>query len=140
MRGILGAVRSAFDRPAWPAFRPPAGATQALTLAEDTPILRFRLLAIFAAQMFDFVTFTIMVERHGVGAELNPIVAASFLTGGLPILFFVKLALVILVGATIVILGRRESPIEVPSKLASLITVAAVIGGAFGGWTNAITI
>ena len=140
MRGDLGAVRSAVDRPASAASRSPAGATQVQSLPEDTPILRFRLIAIFAAQMFDFVTFTIMVERHGVQAELNPIVAASFLTGGLPILFFVKLALVMLVGSTIVILGRRESPIAVPSKLASLVTVAAVIGGVFGGWTNAITI
>jgi hypothetical protein len=140
MRGILGGVPSAVDRSASPPDRRPAGAAETRTLPEDTPILRFRLTAIFAAQMFDFVTFTIMVERHGVQAELNPIVAASFLTGGLPILFFVKLALVMLVGATIVILGRRESPIEVPSKLASLITVAAVIGGVFGGWTNALTI
>ena len=140
MRGGLGAVRSTVDRRAASSRLAGAGATQVKSLPEDTPILRFRLMAIFAAQMFDFVTFTIMVERHGVQAELNPIVAASFLTGGLPILFFVKLALVMLVGATIVILGRRQSPIAVPSKLASLVTVAAVTGGVFGGWTNAITI
>ena len=140
MRGILGFVRSGVDRRRSPALVRRVGPARVQTLPEDTPILRFRLTAIFAAQMFDFVTFMIMVERHGVHAELNPIVAASFQSGGLPILFLVKLALVLYVGATIVILGRRESLMAVPSKLASLITVAAVIGGVFGGWTNAITI
>jgi len=103
-------------------------------------ILRFRLAAILAAQLFDFATFTIMVERHGIGAELNPIVAAGFEVGGLPILFFVKLALIVLVGSTIAILGRPTAAIHVSASLAALIAVAAVVVGVFGGFTNAITI
>ena len=48
------------------------------------PILRFRLAALLAAQLFDFGTFTLMVGRHGIVAELNPLVAQGFVAFGLP--------------------------------------------------------
>ena len=140
MPGFVGKDRSVLDHPGPSARRLRAGDGRLQTLPEDAPVLRFRLLAIFAAQLFDLVTFTIMVQRHGIQAELNPIVTLGFESGGLPGLFFIKLAVIVLVGSTIVILGRRGSPVHVPSRLASLITVAAVIGGLVGGFSNAITI
>ena len=138
MRGSPGGSGPVCDRPGPTALRRQPRPEQ--TLPQDDPILHFRLAAIVAAQLFDFVTFTLMVERHGINAELNPLVAASFHAGGLPILFAIKLALVLLVGSTIAILGRRGSPVELQSKLASIITVLAVLGGVFGGFSNAISI
>lgn len=110
----------------------------AATLANR--ILVFRLLAILAAQLFDFATFTVMIGKHGIGAELNPVVANSFAASGLLGLFVLKLALVALVGAVTILLSRQASPVLVPSRMATFITVLAVIGGVFAGWTNYITI
>lgn len=141
MRGFVGAIRSVLGLSASPdRRRRPSEASLLQTLPEDEPILRFRLAAIFAAQLFDFATFTIMVERHGIRAELNPLVAAGYEAGGLPILLLAKLALVILVGATIVILGRRASAIHLPSRTAGVVTVIAVVAGLVGGFSNSISI
>lgn len=103
-------------------------------------LLVFRLLAILAAQLFDFATFTLMIARHGIGAELNPLVASSFAVSGLLGLFLIKLSLVVLVGSVTVLLSRRHAAVYIPTRLASFITVLAVIGGVFAGWTNYITI
>jgi len=78
MRGFVGVVRAVFNRSRPPFGRPDTDQPRSVTLDEEKPILRFRLAAIFAAQLFDFVTFTIMIERHGIDAELNPIVALGF--------------------------------------------------------------
>ena len=72
-------------------------------------ILRFRLAALLAAQLFDFGTFTLMVSKHGIVAELNPIVAQGFATFGLPVLVLAKIALVVLL-ASIVVLLARDAP------------------------------
>src|SRR6185503_11115256 len=109
MRSPAGRNRSLVDRGA-------AGLATALvrghaaTLPEDRAILRFRLAAIFAAQLFDFATFVIMVKLHGIDAELNPLVQDSFELGGFRGLFVFKLALFVLVSSIIVIIGRNASP------------------------------
>jgi hypothetical protein len=136
----VGGRGSAFGRAAPAIAGPGAGRDHATLLPEDRIIQLFRLAAILAAQLFDFATFTIMVRLHGIDAELNPLVAQGFERGGFPVLFVVKVALVVLVGATIVILGRDAAPRTAPARLASFITVVAVCAGAFGGFSNAITI
>jgi len=107
----------------------------------ETPkgaILRFRIAALLAAQLFDFGTFTLMIGRHGIVAEVNPIVAQGFDAFGMPILALSKVALIVLLGSIIVLLAR-----DVPSRrpipgLAATITLLAVIGGLVGGISNVL--
>lgn len=101
-------------------------------------ILRFRLAALLAAQLFDFGTFTLMVERHGIVAEMNPLVAQGFVAFGLPILVVVKLALVVLLGSIVVLLAREGPSRQTVRGLAASITILAVIGGMVGGISNVL--
>lgn len=102
------------------------------------PILRFRLATLLAAQLFDFGTFTLMVDRHGIVAEMNPLVAQGFEAFGLPILALSKIALIVLLGS-IVILLARDMPSRRPIPgLAASITLLAVIGGLIGGISNVL--
>ena len=68
-------------------------------------VVRFRLAALFAAQFFDLGTFSLMVDRHGVAAEVNPIVAQGFADWGMVLVVVAKLALVLLVGSVVVLLA-----------------------------------
>jgi hypothetical protein len=101
-------------------------------------ILRFRIAALLAAQLFDFGTFTLMIGRHGIVAEVNPIVAQGFDSFGMPILALSKVALIVLLGSIVVLLAR-----DMPSRrpipgLAATITLLAVIGGLVGGISNVL--
>jgi hypothetical protein len=102
------------------------------------PILRFRLAALFAAQLFDFGTFTLMVGRHGIMAEVNPLVAQGFVAFGLPLLVVVKLALVVLLGSIVVLLGREGPSGRPSSRLAAGVAVLAVAAGLVGGVSNVL--
>jgi hypothetical protein len=103
------------------------------------PILRFRLAALFAAQLFDLVTFTQMIGQHGIGAEANPLVAEGFVQYGLPLLIASKLALVILVGSIVALLGREQPERRTSPRLAAFVIVVAVAVGFAGGLSNALT-
>jgi hypothetical protein len=145
MGQLVGDRRSALSRgalgPSSSVARSDTAARRhAATLPEDRAILRFRLAAILAAQLFDFATFMIMVKLHGIDAELNPLVASGFESGGFPGLFVAKLALIVLVSSTIVIIGRGAAPRTMGARLAAAVTVIAVCAGVFGGFSNAITI
>ncbi len=116
-------------------------ARQAPTLAAgarstSAPVVRLRLAALLAAQLFDYATFTLMVERHGIAAEANPIVANGFASFGLPMVAIAKLALVVLVGAVIVLLGRGGPRHPATPRLAGLVAVLAVGAGLVGGLSN----
>ena len=105
-----------------------------------TLILPFRIASVLAAQLFDFGTSTLMVGRHGIAAEMNPIVGHSFAAFGMPLVALLKVALVVLLASTIVILdrgspGRRRFP-----GLAAMIAVLAVVGGLVGGIANTIAL
>ena len=155
MRRPVTAARSLFDPPGASA-RPSSGASLATagsigaragrrparTIVPnlDNSILIFRLIAILAAQLFDFSTFVVMVRHHGIAAEMNPLVASGFHASGLLGLLAAKLVLVVFVGGVIILLGRQVSHLHVPARLATFITVFAVLAGLFGGWTNAINI
>jgi hypothetical protein len=102
------------------------------------PILRFRLAALLAAQLFDFGTFTLMVGRHGIVAEMNPLVAQGFVAFGLPILVLVKLALVLLLGSIVVLVGRDGPARRSIPGLAASITILGVIAGLVGGISNVL--
>jgi len=111
----------------------------ATTLDDRTPsapVVRLRLAALIAAQLFDYGTFTLMVDRHGIAAEANPLVASGFAVYGLPLVAVSKIALVILVGAVIVLLGRGGPGRAATPRLAGLVAVLAVGAGLIGGLSN----
>jgi hypothetical protein len=113
-------------------------ATISVLVPPKSAILRFRIAALLAAQLFDFGTFTLMIGRHGIVAEVNPIVAQGFDAFGMPILALSKLALIVLLGSIVVVLAR-----DMPSRrpipgLAASITLLAVIGGLVGGISNVL--
>lgn len=101
-------------------------------------ILRFRLAALLAAQLFDFGTFTLMIGRHGIAAEVNPIVAQGYDTYGLPLLILVKLALVVLLGSIVVLLARDMPTRPAIRGFAAAISVLAVAAGLIGGISNVL--
>ena len=96
--------------------------------------MRFRLTALFAAQFFDLGTFSLMVDRHGVVAEANPIVAQGFADWGMPLVVVAKIALVLLVGSTVVLLTAEFIKREVTKP------VVAFVAGFTGGVSNLATL
>ena len=103
------------------------------------PIVRFRLAALFAAQFFDLGTFSLMIDRHGVAAEANPIVAQGFADWGMLLVVVAKIALFVLVGSIVFLLAehpRRRASLS----LAAVITVVAVVAGFTGGVSNLATL
>jgi hypothetical protein len=102
-------------------------------------VVRFRLAALFAAQFFDLGTFSLMVDRHGVAAEVNPIVAQGFADWGMVLVVVAKLALVVLVGSIVVLLAGHPTR-RASLGLAALVSVAAVVAGLTGGVSNLATL
>ena len=98
-------------------------------------VVRFRLAALFAAQFFDLGTFSMMVGRHGVAAEANPIVAQGFQDWGLLLVIVAKLALFVLVGSIVVLLATHPTR-RASLGIAAVISVAAVVAGFTGGVSN----
>jgi hypothetical protein len=111
--------------------------TPTLTAARG-PILRFRLAALLAAQLFDFGTFTLMIGKHGIAAEVNPLVAQGYVTYGFPVLILVKLLLVVLLGSIVVLLARDVPTRPAARGFAATITVLAVTAGLIGGISNVL--
>jgi Domain of unknown function (DUF5658) len=101
-------------------------------------IIPFRLASVLAAQLFDFGTFTIMVARHGIGSEANPLVAQGFSVFGMPMVALMKIVLVVLLTSVIVILARDRSVARSHPTMAGLIAVLAVAAGLVGGISNVI--
>jgi len=129
---LMSGSRRGGERPALATARDPAPApAHRLTLP-------FRLATLLAAQMFDFATFTIMVGRHGIAAEANPLVAAGLAAFGMPILALMKIALIALLASIVVILGRDQERGRFGLELAALISVLAVAGGLLGGISNVL--
>jgi hypothetical protein len=101
-------------------------------------VVPFRVAAVLAAQLFDFATFTIMVGRHGIAAELNPLVAHGFVGFGMPMVALMKVVLVLLLGSTIVVLDRPGRVDRRLPWIAPVIAVLAVVAGLIGGISNTI--
>ena len=100
-------------------------------------VLSSRIASVLAAQLFDIATFTIMVSRHGIVTEMNPLVAQGFAGSGMPMVILMKAALVVLVSSTIVVLSRRKAPARgAAPDLAQVVTLVAVVAGLVGGITN----
>jgi hypothetical protein len=102
-------------------------------------VVRFRLAALFAAQFFDLGTFSMMVSRHGIAAEANPIVAQGFAVWGIPLVVVAKLALFVLVGSIVVLLAEHPTR-RASLGIAAVLSVAAVVAGFTGGVSNLATL
>ena len=100
------------------------------------PLLRLHVASVVAAQLFDYGTFSMMVGRHGIGAELNPIVAQGFEAFGLPFLAVSKLVLMALVGSIVVVIASRSADRPALPALATAVSVVAVVAGLVGGISN----
>jgi hypothetical protein len=105
-------------------------------LTTPVSIVRLRLATILAAQLFDFGTFTMMVARHGIAGEANPIVAQGFVAFGLPIVVLGKIALVVLCGSLQVVLLQGIGTGRTTWRLATLVALLAVAAGLAGGISN----
>ena len=117
---------------------PGLGSGRVAPVVADPLVVPFRVAAVLAAQLFDFATFTIMVGRHGIGTELNPLVAHGFAGFGMPMVAVMKIVLVLLLGSIIVVLDR---PGQVDRRLPwipPVIAVIAVVAGLVGGLSNTI--
>jgi hypothetical protein len=86
------------------------------------------------AQLADYTTFVVMVARHGLGVELNPLVATLALDHGIFMLTIAKVAAVVLVATTFLVVGRTRP------RLAAAVLAFGVISGGFGAFSNVITI
>jgi hypothetical protein len=96
------------------------------------------MVALLAAQLFDFGTFTLMIGKHGIAAEVNPLVAQGYVTYGFPVLILVKLLLVVLLGSIVVLLARDVPTRPAARGFAATITVLAVTAGLIGGISNVL--
>jgi hypothetical protein len=95
-----------------------------------------RLATLFLAQALDLVTFSVMVDRHGVIAEANPLVSSLFDSYGMPAVAFLKFALVLLVGALCVASAARGGR-GVWAVIGGLPLALGITAGLIGGITNA---
>ena len=75
-----------------------------------------------------------MVARHGMTAELNPIVTRLAQEYGMFLLTAAKVAAVVLVAATFLVVGRARP------RLAAAVLVVGVVSGGIGAFSNVATI
>jgi hypothetical protein len=86
------------------------------------------------AHFFDWATFLVMVGRHGLGMEGNPLVVHVAEQFGLPGLTLAKVGAVLLSAAVFTLLLPKNR------KLALTVLVVGIAAGVFGGFSNVISI
>ena len=101
------------------------GAHRGLTVTQALAIGTLAL-----AHLFDFTTFLVLINRHGLSAEANPIVVRIAETAGIPGLTVAKLATVAFAGALMLIIAPRHP------KLAIGLFAFGVAAGLIGGLSN----
>lgn len=105
------------------------------SLSASTRLWRLVALALLAvAQLFDYVSFLVMIERHGLAAELNPIVVTIQQNVGMVGLTVVKAAAVVFLASTATLLMPRR-----PAVAFGVLVVGIVLGIA-GGLSNVMTL
>ena len=124
------------SRPRESGERAPQG-TEAVAQASTTRILALATLAL--AQAFDFGTFNVMVARHGLGAEANPIVRGVYESLGTSGVAAVKVALVLLI-ANLFIASWGRGRMGILAVSGGLPIALAIAAGIIGGITNAASI
>jgi hypothetical protein len=89
---------------------------------------------LIVAHIADYTTFVVMVARHGLGSELNPVVVTIAQDHGLALLTVAKFATVLLVASVFLVVGRTR-----PRLAAAVLAFGVLIGG-LGAFSNIITI
>lgn len=92
------------------------------------------LASLAAAQLFDYVSFLVMIERHGLAAELNPIVVALHDQLGMVGLTVAKAAAVVFLASSATLLMPRRPTV------AFGVLVVGIILGVVGGVSNVLTL
>jgi hypothetical protein len=93
------------------------------------------LLLLALAHLFDFGTFLVMTSRHGLAAELNPVVVFMATEFGLPGLTIAKLTSVVFLAVTAWILYRARR-----NRVATTLVMIGVVAGIIGGCSNIASI
>jgi hypothetical protein len=96
--------------------------------------LPIALLLLVVAQFADYATFVAMVGRHGLEAELNPLVVLVFERMGLLGVTIAKAAVVAFAAAVVTIIVHRRR------TLGSLVAGFGVGSGLLGAFSNVLTI
>ncbi len=96
------------------------------------PLFPIAVLAL--AHAFDYVSFVLMTRRHGLEAELNPIVVLLAQNVGLPGLTVAKVAAVALAATAILVIARRRP------RVAMAVMVLGSAAGFVGGFSNVMTL
>jgi hypothetical protein len=86
------------------------------------------------AQLFDYISFMVMIDRHGLAAELNPIVVHLAENVGLVGLTLVKVGAVTFLGLAVLLLMPRRP------HVAAVVLAVGVVLGVVGGVSNVMTI
>ena len=86
--------------------------------------------ALALAHLFDYASFLVMVGRHGIGAEANPIVVMLTEEGGLPWLTLAKVATVTFAALLMIVMASRNR------RMAMALLLFGVIAGVVGGLSN----
>ena len=86
------------------------------------------------AQLFDYASFLLMIDRHGLAAEANPIVVHLAEEAGLPGLTIAKVLIVGFTALLMVALAPRRR------RLAMGLLMFGVAAGLVGGFSNLATI
>jgi hypothetical protein len=92
------------------------------------------LAALIAAHLFDFASFVLMTARHGLEAEINPVVVALAEGHGIVGLTLAKFVSVVLVGTTVAIIAPKRR------RLAMAVLVVGIAAGVVGGISNIATL
>jgi hypothetical protein len=95
--------------------------------------LPIMLLLLAVAQFLDYSTFLVMIGRHGLEAELNPLAIVLVETTGLAGLTLAKMASVVIAGASAVIIMRRRR------TLAGVVLGFGIGAGLLGAFSNVIS-
>ena len=103
------------------------------------PILVAAVLTMSAAQLLDLATFDVMIQRVGIAAEANPLVATMFEVYGLPVVAIAKVALLALVTSIVAVLAR-PTPRHVSISIIVAILSVGIAAGLVGGATNTAAI
>jgi hypothetical protein len=87
-----------------------------------------------AAHAFDYFSFLVMTGKHGLAAELNPIVVRLAEDFGLPGLTIAKVASVVFLASVAVIISPQRK------RMAGVIVFIGIAAGTIGGVSNIASI
>jgi hypothetical protein len=96
--------------------------------------LPFALGVLTLAHIFDWASFLVMIARHGLGAEANPIVVKLFEETGVPGVTLAKLATVAFAALLAVLIAPRRR------RTAMVLLAFGVAAGMVGGISNVATL